>query len=316
MDYTNKQLENYVGRIKLTQQQKSSYSQQIDNLKKNVVTAVNALGGTRVVKVIIAGSWKKGTALAPKGDLPLDVDMVFYLDVDEDSSFDAEELRDEVIDVLCAAYPTKNRSDFTGGDKTIGVVFRGSGLEVDIVPFIQEKGISTYGRQPRKILNSGDFRTSVEKQLKFAKETKDQIPTFTSIVRILKSWRNYKELDLSSFSIELGVAHLVHTHRLSSTSISKAVISFFELFGSGNPIEVFFPGAIGTRSGGSPWIADPTNNENNTIRLADFEWNEVVEAAEQAFETISYALVIQESGKTLSLWKEIFGPAFNIQERY
>ena len=315
MEYTNKQLENYVGRIKLTQQQKSSFSQQIDNLKKNVVKAVNALDGTRVVKVKIAGSWKKGTALAPKGDLPLDVDMVFYLDVEEDSSFDAEELRDEVINVLCEAYPTKNRSDFTGGDKTIGVVFRGSGLEVDIVPFIQEKGNSTYGRQPRKKLNSGDFKTSVEKQLKFAIETKDQIQTFTSIVRILKSWRNYKELDLSSYSIELGVAHLVHTRRLPSTSISKAVISFFELFGNGNSIEIFFPGAIGTRSGSSPWIADPTNNENNTIRLADSKWNEVVEVAEQAFETISYALVIQKSGKTLSLWKEVFGPAFNVHEQ-
>ena len=314
MEYTNQLLNNYVNRIKLTQEKKSSYAQQIDNLKDNVIKAVNGMENTNVIKVKRTGSWKKGTALAPKGDYPLDIDMVFYLDLDEDTSFDAEELREEIIDVLCKAYPNKERSDFTDGQKTIGVVFRGSGLEVDIVPFIPEKGNTTYGRQPRKKLNSGEFKTSVEKQLDFISKIKDKCANFTSIVRILKSWRNYQELELSSFSIELAVAHLIEDGRIN-TSINQAIISFFEFFGNDNPVKVYFTGAIGSKVGSPPLIADPTNNENNTIKLTDSEWNEIVDEAEFGFETISYAHTIQEKGKTLDLWKEVFGPSFNVQEQ-
>ncbi len=316
MEYTNQQLNNYISRIKLTQEKKSSYKSQIENLKANVLRATKEMDNTKVTKVKRAGSWKKGTALAPKGDYPLDIDMVFYLEIEESTLFDAQELRDEIISVLCKAYPSKEKSDFTDGQKTIGVVFRGSGLEVDIVPFIPEKGNTTYGRQPRKKLNSGEFKTSVDKQLDFVNLIKNKCPNFTSIVRILKSWRNYKEIELSSFSIELAVAHLIETGRISGSSINQAVITFFEFFGNGNPVNVYFSRAIGPRTGSPPWIADPTNNENNTIRMSDSEWREIVDVAECGFETISYAQTVQESGKTSDLWKEVFGPSFNVQEPY
>ena len=314
MEYIDQQLGNYVNRIKLTQDQKKSYIQQIDNLKANVSKAINDMENTKVTRVRKAGSWKKGTALAPKGGYPLDVDMVFFLNLEEDISFDAEELRNEIIKVLCKAYPHKTESDFTDGQKTIGVVFKGSGLEVDVVPFVPEKGNTTYGKQPRKKLNSGDFKTSVDKQLDFITRIKDKSSNFTSIVRILKSWRNYKELELSSFSIELIVAYLIEAGRISGISINQAVIGFFEFLGKGDPVEIYFSGAIGSQTDDSPWIADPTNNENNTINMSNSEWDEVVEIAEQAFETLSYAEGVQEIGKTLELWKEVFGPNFNIQE--
>ncbi len=316
MEYTNQQLINYVSRIKLTQEKKNSYASQIDNLKNNVLKAINGMEKTKVTKVRRAGSWKKGTALESKGDYPLDIDMVFYLDLEENTLFDAEELREEIIKVLCKAYPNKQGSDFTDGQKTIGVVFRGSGLEVDIVPFIPEKGNTTYGRQPRKKLHSGEFKTSVDKQLDFVSKIKGRCSNFTSIVRILKSWRNYQELELSSFSIELAVAHLIETGRISDFSINQAIITFFEFFGSGNPVEVYFSCAIGPRAGSAPWIADPTNNENNTVSLSEREWDEVVEVAETGFETISYAQTVQEAGRTLNLWKEVFGTSFNIQEEH
>ena len=314
MEYTNQQLNNYVKRIKLTNEKKSSYKNQIDNLRDNVRKAIKDMENTKLTKVKIAGSWRKGTALAPKGDYPLDIDLVFYLALEEDISFDAEDLREEIIDVLCEAYPTKEESDFTDGQKTIGIVFRGSGLEVDIVPFIPEKGNTTYGRQPRKKLNSGEFKTSVDKQLDFTKKIKSKCSNFTAIVRILKSWRNYKELELSSFSLELAVANLIEEGRISGVSINQSIINFFEFFGNGNPVEVYFSGAIGSQTDNDPWIADPTNNENNTIRLSDSEWDEVIEEAECGFETISYAQTVQEKGKTLDLWKEVFGPSFNIKE--
>jgi len=315
MQYTNQQLNRYVDRIKLSQERKASYTKQIENLKDAVLKAVEGMENAKVSKVKRAGSWRKGTALTPKGDYPLDIDMVFFLDVEEDASFDAEDLRNEIINVLCEAYPNKESSDFTDGQKTIGVVFRGSGLEADIVPFIPESRNTTYGRQPRKKLNSGEFKTSVDKQLDFISGIKGECPNFTSIVRVLKSWRNYKELELSSFSIELIVAHLIERGTMSGASINQSLIFFFEFLGNGNPVRIYFSDAIGPQAGDAPWVADPTNNENNTINLSEGEWDEVVDASEYGFETISYAQTVQESGKTLELWKEVFGPGFSIQEQ-
>ena len=144
---------------------------------------------------------------------------------------------------------------------------------------------------------------------------KNKNPHFTSIVRILKSWRNYKELELSSFSIELVVAYLIEAGRISNVSINQAIITFFEFLGNDDSVKVYFSEAIGSKTDNVPYIADPTNNENNTINMSNEEWKEVIDMAETAFETLSYAKNVQESGKTLELWKEIFGPNFNIQEK-
>ncbi len=315
MEYSNEQLLNYVNRIKLSQQQKSSFVNQIDNLKEKATKAINKMDNTKVTNVKRAGSWKKGTALAPNASQSIDIDMVFFLDVDDNLSFDAQELRDDIIEVLCEAYPNKHKSDFNSGQKTIGIVFRSSGLEVDIVPFIPERGNTTYGRQPRKKLNSGEFKTSVDKQLEFIRKIKIKYPNFKHVVRILKSWKNYKELELSSFSIELVVAYLISTGGISGSSINEAIINFFVFLRKDKALQVYFTDAIGKKSSTSPWIADPTNNENNTIQMTNYEWEEVVEMAENSFETISYALIVQEKYLTLNLWREVFGPSFNIEEQ-
>ena len=313
--YNNRELNNYVARIKLSQDKKQSYTSQIDNLKQKVLSAIGNIANTKVVSVRRAGSWKKGTALAPRHGIALDVDMVFYIKVDEDTKFDAESLRKEIIDVLCAAYPNKLPGDFTNGKKTVGIVFRGSGLEVDIVPFIPEKGNTTYGRQPTKKLKSGEFKTSVDKQLNFTIDVKKKCSNYTSIVRILKSWRNFNELELSSFTIELVVAHLIVNEKKNLDSIEYAIIQFFELLGSGRPLSIGFPQAINRLPGRQPWIADPTNNENNTLQnVSDYEWREIQQKAEIAFETISYASVISRKEMTIQLWKDVFGPHFNVSE--
>ena len=314
--YTNQELLNYVSRIKLTQDKKSSYGDQIDALKNNVIKAVDEMQDAKVIKVRRAGSWRKGTALAPTGDYPLDVDMVFYMRVDKETAFDAGELRDEIIKVLRKSYPNKESSDFTNGLKTIGIVFRGSGLEVDIVPFIPEDNSSGYGRQPQKILNSGDFRTSVDGQLQFISDIKSGFSGFTSIVRIMKSWRNFKELELSSFSIELIVASLYEEGRISDeVSINESVLNFLEFLGRNEEVRIWFPKAPGQEPSAAPWISDPTNNENNVLsNVSDTDWSSITSEAEKGFEILSFAQEVQEKGRTLGLWKDVFGPRFSVEE--
>ena len=319
MELTNKQILNFVDSIKLSRKKKQEYNDQIDSLKKRVVDAINGMDNTKVKAVRRAGSWKKDTALSPRGDaLSLDVDLVFFVEVDEGTKFDSEELRNEIIAVLQRAYPNKSGEDFKNGEKTVGIVFRGSGLEVDIVPFIPNKRDPSYGRQPRKELKSGDFKTSVEKQLKFISSIKDRWALFVPAVLMVKLWKNMEELDdMPSFAVELLFAHLIISGRIGSgVTIEDSLINFFE-FVSANPhMRIGFPDAIGSlpASSGMPIIADPTNNANNVLEKVGMTgWSEIVDKANSAFETLSYAQKVGEQGKTLGLWREVFYQ-FNIQD--
>ena len=319
VELNDQQILRFVERIKLPRDRRADYSGQIDTLKGRVTKAINALPNTKVTRVRRAGSWKKDTTLRPRGDMPLDVDLVFFVDVDEDTAFDSESLREEIIAVLREAYPNKPAEDFTNGNKTVGIVFRGSGLEIDIVPFIPDKGRSSYGKQPRKRLNSGNFRTSVDKQLDFISGIKGQWGNFTAAVRMVKWWKNKLELDLPSFAVELIFAYLAKNNRVGSKSLTleHALIEFFEFVSADSRIQIEFPGAIGDSlavSDGVAVIADPTNNENNVMeRTALSDWNEITGKACEAFETISYAQKVKGDQNTIDLWREVF-EGFNTQE--
>ena len=315
MELTNQEILNFVGRIKLPPEKKDACISQVNALKAKVEKAIGGMPSAKVVKVIQAGSFRKGTALKPWGDNPLDVDMVFFVKVDDRAKFDAEELRREIISVLRAAYPGKQDGDFSNGKKTVGIVFRGSGLEVDIVPFIPDRENSKYGRQPRKKLHSGEFRTSVEKQLEFIRDVKSRWGSFAPAVRMVKWWRNRKELALPSFAVELLFAHLLRIRRIGGESgIGMVLVDFFEFVSANANMRVGFPEAVGGLSGVSPIVADPTNNENNVLEKVDSgEWSEIVREAKTAFETISYAQVVAGNARTLELWREVF-EGFNIQE--
>ena len=313
MEYTNEEMKRFVDRIKLTNEQKKNYTGQIDNLRNNVTAAIGEIEGIKLLKVKQAGSWKKGTGLAPRGENPLDIDMVFFIEKEEGYKFDAEAIREELIAILRAAYPNKAKEDFSNGKKTVGVVFRGTGLEVDIVPFIPEKPGSRYGTQPEKQLYSGTHTTSVDGQLEFSRDLRKKNREYTNIVRVLKHWRNERELDLSSFALEILVGKSIHVGEISGTVIMDGAMKIWELLGSGRHLEIKF-GARGNVGTARPWIADPTNDSNNVVGRILNTWKEVQEEAERAFETIMYAKTVQGQGQTRDLWKEIMGPRFNIDD--
>ena len=313
MEYTNEQMKRFVDRIKLTEGKKRDYAKQIDNLKDNVTSAIGEIDGIRLIKVKRAGSWKKGTALAPRGENALDIDMVFFIEKEGGYKFDAEKIRNDLVDILCAAYPNKKREDFNSGKKTVGVVFKGTGLEVDIVPFIPEKKGSSYGLQAEKTLNGRTHTTSVDGQLRFSRDLRKQNREYTSIVRVLKHWRNEKELDLPSFAIEILAGEAIRTGEISGTSIGDGVARVYEWLGRGEDFELNF-GKRGKVGKERPWISDPTNDSNNVVTRVISQWDEITEEAEKAWETIMYAKSVEGKGQTHDLWKEVVGPRFNVEE--
>lgn len=297
------------------------YKGQIENLVSKLEDKIknDDSTGLRVTRVLRAGSWKKGTILRPTGDFPIDIDLVFFIKGDETVKNDVQKLHDFVVDYLESIYPSKDiyrDVDASGNTKSIKIKFSGTGLEVDIVPVVPLSSPEGYVWQPERG-GKGKYITSVDGQLEFAKERKNANSSFTSVVRAVKWWRNYKELDvLKSFSVELIVSHLDLTKGVE-TNIEEALIRFFEFASSEKLKELNFIGAINTIPYYTTpvYIADPTNNENSTTnKITESDWNEIQEEAEEAYETLTLAQARGTMGDAISEWKSIFGPHFNITE--
>lgn len=329
MRLTNTQLQNFIGRIKLKEENMPKYREQINNLREKLETKIrdDKRTGMKVTKFILAGSWKKRTILRPTGDNPIDVDLVLYVEGDESLKDDLKKLHDFVIQYLEEIYPTKdiNRDvDAEGNTKSIKIRFTGTGLELDIVPVVPVNSPQEYVWQPQRGGGGKRYTTSVTKQLDFAKERKDKNASYTSIVRAIKWWKNYKELKpidngpgLSSFVVELIVSHLEIEEKVE-TDIEAGIIRFFRFVSDPNFPVIKFQNAINTvpSTFDTPiYAADPTNNENNAAKKLDTSsWNEVIKEATDAFDSLCIAQSKGGEGETIQEWKNIFGPNFNISK--
>jgi hypothetical protein len=318
MQLSDHQLDYYVQNVlAFRRDDKQKYQAQIDFLKETLTKAIHENSELHVQKINQAGSWRKGTALKPRDGFAVDIDLIVYLDVSEATRSEVETLHDLLVNLLCAAYPTKERSDFKLSKKTVGVEFRTSGLKVDLVPVIPVKDMADFVWQPR-VGGTGSFVTSPAGQLAFISALKERDPRFATVVRILKRWRNVTELEsLSSFTIELITAHVVMKHGPPPRIEEGVLRVLHEVAQSGLRAPITFPAAIrNCPATTSPVrIFDPTNNENNVTEMTtEAERIEIVRSATEALETLNLAQNVQRKGETLDCWKQVLGPSFAIEE--
>jgi hypothetical protein len=319
MQLTDQRLNFYLDNvIAFRSEDKKKYQDQVDHLKTTLTNAIHSSSAVKVTSINQAGSWRKGTALKPRDGFDLDIDLVVYLDLSEATKSDVATLHEVIIGLLCAAYPTKPRSDFTPSKRTVGIVFRTSGLRVDLVPIVPVKEPASFGWQP-DVGGTGVFMTSPTKQLEFIRALKDQDPRYASVVRLVKRWRNVAELsdELSSFSIELITAHVVGTVG-PPPSLEEGLLRVLAYVAQSQlKLPISFKDAIRSvpATPSAVRIFDPTNNENNVAgRMTDENRKAVVDRATAALETLNYAQTIAREGDTLTCWKEVFGPSFKTDE--
>jgi hypothetical protein len=325
MKLENNNLRPFINKIRLRPDNMSKYRDQINNLKKKLEAKIknDESNGLKVTKYLLAGSWKKHTILRPTGDHPIDIDLVLYVSGDDNIQNDLKKLHDFIVNYLKEIYPQKNIArdvDAQGNTKSITIRFSGSGLEVDIVPVVPIDNPKNYVWQPQRG-GGGKYITSVENHLSFSNGLRKDNPSYTSIVRALKWWKNYKELKpyedesgISSFSIELIVAYLDATKGVE-TDIEEGIIRFFQFLSESSFPEISFDQAINSIPNyDTPiYVADDTNNENNSAKKMDTtKWDEIIEKAEDAFDSLNLAQSRNNEGATIEEWKRVFGPTFSL----
>ena len=184
MELTDTQLNYFVNnRLKLLKGKRAEYLVQVDNLIKKFTTAADGDSLIDIKKFLKTGSLRKGTVLRPRGDFGVDADVAVFLNANGASQYDLANLHTRIRRLLVKIYPTKKAEDFTVQPRTLGIEFKESGLEMDLVPLVVIDGPGDYGWQPS---SQGDapVKTSVTKQLEFIRARRDAYANFSALVRL------------------------------------------------------------------------------------------------------------------------------------
>lgn len=319
MDLSDAQIGYFVdNRLRLPRGKRSEYLAQVDYLIQTFKAKIDTDATFGIKKFLKTGSLRKGTVLRPRDGFGVDADIAVYLEINGATKYDLNSLHDRLLKFLISIYPTKKPEDFTVQPRTLGIVFRASGLEVDMVPVLPIEGPGDYGWQPSS-RGEPPVKTSVSKQLEFIRARREKYSRFTSLVRLLKHWRNHQELDdtLRSFLIELIVCHLQDVDG-PADSLQEGLIRFFLYIAQSElrlPISFAENGTPEALPKDRVVVLDPVNTENNVARkLMDADCQGIIGKATEAWECLSTARNNNYKGDTLEYWKQVLGRSFVIEE--
>lgn len=312
MKLSDKDLEKYVSdKLALPGDDRNEYRKQVNRLLEKLESVLAADGSYKIKKFRRAGSLEKGTSNRPRAGKPVDADVGVYFEVDDPNDFDVGALQTLIKELLAAAYPQKSAGDFEEGARTFGVVFQGSGLEVDLVPIVSLDAEANYGLQYSR---TGDcIKTSVKVHVDHYREYAGRDPLLASSLRLAKRWRYWQELDgIQSFHLELMLSYLVDRDG-TAPSLEEGLRRIFLFVMRDLAAGVAFDDADASRFSDPLVIVDPANEDNNvTARVSSEEREAFVDSARAAYETLSWAQGLPGKGETIAAWKELFGENFSI----
>jgi len=118
-------------RVNLKRDDVTAYRNQVANLRNKLESHIKVNPGFDLFKMLASGSLAKGTALSTLND----IDVAVYVKKSEVPSHEAD-LIAWVSSRLREAYSNLNYDQFKENAHSITISFRGSGLDVDVVPIL------------------------------------------------------------------------------------------------------------------------------------------------------------------------------------
>lgn len=314
MPLSNTELKYYDSNIlRLPGAKRTEYHEQVDRLIKELKNSLKSQDAIKITKVVKAGSFAKFTILRKTQEDPVDVDIVFYISGENVSQESLSTISQKIYDALITLYPNKSVEDFELQRKAATVTFIKSGLNVDVVPVIEDADRVNYGWQ-FDIHEGTKLHTCAPCQIQFIRDRKSNDSNFRTLVRLAKKWRNHAELThLKSFVIELILAYLLDKNG-NSGSIEERFRQFLLYIAQHGLKEIIsFPENQGTIPDFNDpvVIIDPVCDTNNVAsRLSEAERVEIVAVAQSAWEQAHYASVTDD----ITQWKVLFGARFKIKD--
>ncbi|WP_420572784.1 CBASS oligonucleotide cyclase [Kordia sp.] len=306
-----------VNTINLPSDKAKEYRAQANRLRDKLTNYLNEHPDFVLKRMLISGSLAKGTALKSTSD----IDVGCYIKAD-DAPPSIEELLNYLAEKLRKAFPNFSPDQVVPQTYSVQVSFRGTGLDVDIVPILYYDDPDWYGNLVSQ--DDGSFlKTNIPLHIEFIRARKSKNNThFAQVIRLAKYWaKNIKsenpDFKFKSFMIELIFAKLADKGQ-DFSDYPEALQSFFTYIATTDVREQisfddYYPYSnIGSFSEPVQMI-DPVNEENNAAKLyTDAQADLVVDAAIDAGDAIDAALAATTKENTIYYWKKVFGPSFHI----
>lgn len=304
-------------RVNLPRDKAEEYRAQAKRLREKLEAYLGEHPDFTLKKMLLSGSLAKGTALRSLND----IDVGCYIS-GADAPHSVSALLQYLAERLRKAFPNFSPDQVTPNTYSVTVSFRGSGLDVDVVPILYDGDPDWYGNLVSQ--DDGSFlKTSIPLHLEFArKRKKAQEKHFAQVVRLAKFWaRRLKQeqegFRFKSFMIEMVVAKLCDDG-LDLSDYPEALQHFFTYIARSDLRErivfsdYYSPSTVGTLYD-TVQIIDPVNSANNVARLYTTGNAEaIVEAALDAGDAIDAALAAPTKQLTVAYWQKVFGSSFQV----
>ena len=304
-------------RVNLPRDKASKYRAQTRRLRERLDDYLSEHPDFTLKKMLLSGSLAKGTALRSLND----IDLACYIS-GADTPDDVAALLKYLAERLRKAFPNFSADQVKPQTYSVTVCFRGTGLDVDVVPILYDGDPQWYGRLVSQ--DDGSFlETSIPLHLEFLrKRKKAQDLHFAQVVRLVKFWASMAKDErpgfrFKSFMIEMILSHLCD-QGLDFSDYPEGLQHFFTYIARTDMREkivftdYYQASAVG-RFDNPVQIIDPVNEENNVASLyTGAEADAIVDAALDAGDAIDAALAAPTKRETVNYWKKVFGPSFQM----
>lgn len=304
-------------KVNLPKDKANEYRAQARRLREKLEGYVQEHPDFTLRKMLLSGSLAKGTALRSLND----IDVACYIS-GADAPKDVATLLNYLAERLRKAFPNFSPDQVKPQTYSVTVSFRGTGLDVDVVPILYDSDPQWYGNLVSQ--DDGSFlKTSIPLHLDFAaKRKKCQEKHFAQVVRLAKFWarRMKQEQDgfrFKSFMIEMILAKLCD-QGLDFSDYPEAMQHFFTYIGQSNFREriafddYYVSSAVGPLAD-VVQIIDPVNADNNVSRLyTAAHADAIIDAALEAGDAIDAALAAPTKQETVYYWQKVFGSTFQV----
>lgn len=304
-------------RVNLPKDKADEYRAQVRRLRERLEGYLEEHPDFTLKKMLLSGSLAKGTALRTLND----IDVACYIS-GADAPGDVPKLLNYLAERLRKAFPNFSPDQVKPNTFSVTVSFKGSGLDVDVVPILYNGDPDWYGNLVSQ--DDGSFlETCIPRHLEFIRKRKQAQEThFAQVARLIKYWAGRMKLErdgfrFKSFMSELILAKLAD-QGLDLSYYPEALQYFFTYVARSNIRElIFFTDYYPASSVGSfaerVKIIDPVNAKNNVSKLyTAAQADAIVDAALDAGDAIDAALAAPTKQESVRYWQKVFGSAFQV----
>lgn len=304
-------------RVNLPKDKADEYRAQAKRLRDKLEGYLAEHPDFSLKKMLLSGSLAKGTALRSLND----IDVACYIG-GADAPGDVPKLLNYLAERLRKAFPNFSPEQVKPNTYSVTVSFKGTGLDVDVVPILYDGDPNWYGN----LVSQDDgslLATCIPRHLEFIRKRKQAHQTdFVQVARLVKFWaarmkREQQGFRFKSFMIELILAHLADGGR-NFSDYPEALQHFFTYIARTNLRELlvfgdYYKSSVVGAFSEPVKIIDPVNAKNNVCKLyTAAQADAIVNAALDAGDAIDAALAAPTKQETVRYWQKVLGSTFQV----